>query len=97
MIHINTAVVSAAADQIEEINQKNQDTILEVDAMIRTLQSCWEGEAANCGIDQYYRIKQSFSGVWSSALENLVFYMRNQVVQDYEETESTIKNSLTQN
>ena len=89
-IQINTAAVSAAADQIDILNKKIRDELSEVDSAIQTLQRCWEGEAAGSGINKYNYIKRSFSDARFSVVNGIVRFMKVQVGEGYEATEHAV-------
>lgn len=94
-IQINTAAVSSAADQIDTLNKKIRDELSDVDLAIQALQRCWEGDAANSGVNKYNYIKRSFSDARFSVVNGIVSFMKIQVGEGYETTEHAVSTAAS--
>ena len=89
-VQINTAAVSATADQINLLNKKIRDELSDVDTAIQSLRNYWEGQAASSVIYNYDYIKRKFSDTRFSVLDGLVSFMKIQVGEGYEATEQAV-------
>ena len=94
-VQINTAAVSSAADQIDILNKKIRDELSDVDLAIQALQRCWEGDAANSGVNKYNYIKRSFSDARFSVVNGIVSFMKIQVGEGYETTERAVSTAAS--
>lgn len=86
-ILINTAAVSATAEQIAALNKDMRDELAGIDSAIRSMQQAWSGEAASSCVNQYDYIKRSFADARYSVVNGLVSFMKRQVGEEYDETE----------
>lgn len=94
-IQINTASVSTAAEQIDSINKKMRAEMENLDSAIRTLQQHWNGEASNTCANKYEHIRRNFSDARFSVVNGVVSFMRNQVREGYETTETSVSNAAS--
>lgn len=89
-IQINTAAVSASANYIDMLNKKIRDELSDVDSAVRSLENCWEGEAASSGINKYNYIKRNFSDARFAVVDQFVSLLRGVVGEGYETTEKAL-------
>ncbi len=94
-IQINTAIVSATADQIDILNKKIRDELSDVDLAIQALQYCWEGNAASSGFNKYSYIKRSFFDARYSVVNGIVSFMKVQVGEGYEMTDQAVSTAAS--
>ena len=89
-ILINTAEVLSTADQIDTINKKIREDLANLDSAIKTLKNNWEGEASNSCTNRYDYIKNSFSDSRFTVVNEMVYFMRSNVGEEYERLEKTL-------
>lgn len=86
-ILINAAAVLSAADQIDATNKQIRDEWSNINTAIGTLQRNWEGSAADSCRNKYDYIKNNFSDVRFSVVNDFASFLKNQVGEGYKSTE----------
>jgi uncharacterized protein YukE len=94
-ILINTAAVSATAEQIDTLNRSMRDDLSDIDSAIRSMRQVWGGEAATSSVNKYDYIKRSFSDTRYSVVNGLVSFMKRQVGEGYDTTEQKVSTAAS--
>ena len=94
-IQINTAAVSSAADQIDNLNKKLRTEMSELESAIKSLQRNWDGSAADTGINKFNYIKNNTDEARYSVINNLVSFLKIQVGENYEITEQSVSKAAS--
>lgn len=89
-IQIDTGAVSEAAKQIGNLNQKMHDNLSEVNQAVSLLRQNWSGSAATKWLKKYDTIKNDLSNTRFLVVDGLVSFMKNQVGEGYEKTETAV-------
>jgi uncharacterized protein YukE len=89
-IKIDTGIVSTTANQIANTNQKISDDFSSVDAAISTLSRNWEGAASDAALWAFSNIRNRYYDNRYAVVNDLVAFMKNQVGEGYEQTETAI-------
>lgn len=94
-IRINTAAVSATADQIDALNMEIRNSLSDIDSSIRDLRQCWEGKSLDTAVNKFEYIKRNCFDARFVVINNVVLLMRNQVGEGYDVTEQTISTAAS--
>ena len=91
-IQINTASVMQAADNISAENQALRNSYEEIDKAISVLKTSWNGTASDMCSQRANNIKTVFKDTRYAVIDSFVRFMRAQVSENYETTETVISN-----
>ncbi len=87
-ISIKTGQVEAIATELETINAKLHDTLLESQSTIKNLSSTWQGEAATATFDAYDVFANNYFNNYSDIIKAYITFLRQNVAADYVITEN---------
>lgn len=87
-IKVNTAIVADTAATIERLNQQLRDELQNSEDTIKSLDSTWEGEAAQATIQSYEQFARKYFDTYHEILDNYAKFLRMNVDQGYFETET---------
>ena len=91
-IKVNTAQVADIATKIEQLNMQLHDELKNSEATIKSLDSTWEGEAAQATITSYEEFAKKYFQTYHDILDNYAKFLRTNVDQGYFETETSNTN-----
>ncbi len=89
-IKIDTNAVRTAATQIANTNQKISNDFSSVESAISSLNKNWDGTASDAAFRKFNNIKNTFYDNRFKVVNDMVNFMRKQVGEGYEQTETTI-------
>ena len=84
---IDTAQVLAIASQINGDNQRLRELLDESKATMNSLSGSWTGPAAEASRSAYESFSNKYFQTYFDLLDQYVKFLRNNVAQQYEETE----------
>ena len=87
-IKISTDRVEAIASNIENINNKLNETLTESQNTIKSLSSTWQGEAAQATISAFDSFAASYFQQYYDVIKAYVTFLRQNVSADYQATEA---------
>ena len=89
-IQINTASVLQAADSISTENQALRNAYDEIDKAINVIKKDWNGAASDVCCRKAEYIKSEFKETRYAVIDSFVRFMRTQVSENYEITETAV-------
>ena len=92
-IKIKTEMVATAANTIAADNKTIFDEFAAVKTAINNMDNCWHGSAATAAITAFNNIEATFRQTRYDSVNVFVRFLREQVGQTYEETESELQNA----
>lgn len=92
-IRINTDEVLQTATEVENLNKQLQEELKNSEKIIKNLSNVYEGEAATATISAYEEFANKYFQDYYDVIDQYVKFLRNSVVENYEETE-TVNKSL---
>ena len=87
-IKISTDRVLSIAGEIENINNKLNETLTESQNKIKSLNSTWQGEAATATITAFDSFASNYFQNYYDIIKAYVVFLRQNVAADYEATET---------
>ena len=93
MVQINTALVIDAANSIANENLALKNSYADLDAIISTLRKNWAGTACDLCCKKADYIKRQFKDARFAVVADFVRFMRLQVSEGYETTETVLSSA----
>lgn len=87
-IKISTDQVEAIATEIESLNNKLNDTLLQSQQTIKSLASTWQGEASQATISAYDTFAANYFQNYYDVIKAYITFLRQNVSADYQTTEN---------
>lgn len=89
MLKVDTAQVEAIASNMEAINNKLNQTLLDCQATIKSLKSTWQGQAAESTVGAFDAFATSYFENYKEIVNAYVKFLRQNVAADYGKVEQT--------
>ena len=89
LIKVDTGRVAEIANNLDGLNQELQTNLKEVQTTINNLSATWTGNAANATREAIDSFAKDYFQNYYDLIDQYVEFLRKNVVQGYEGTEST--------
>lgn len=93
MVQINTALILAASTDISNENTALRNSYDDIDKVISNLKKNWSGSACDLCCKKAEYIKKQFKETRFAVVEDYVRFLRMQVGEGYETTETVISSA----
>ena len=91
-IKISTDQVEAIATSVDNSNKKLKATLEESQSAMKSLNSTWQGEAAQATVAAYDSFAAKYFQNYHDVIDSYVKFLRQNVSADYQATETAITN-----
>ncbi len=85
---MNVDIVKSVADAVKTINDDMSNELTNLQKVVSKLGNSWVSPAATNAIDSFNEIVSTYGGVRYSAINNYVSFLKQNVIQGYNQTES---------
>lgn len=89
VLKVDTAQVEAIATNMESINNKLNQTLLDCQSTIKNLKSTWQGQASDSTVSAFDSFATSYFENYKEMINAYVKFLRQNVAADYAKVEQT--------